>query len=117
MKANGAKLLFTAVALAAASGCSNTAPKCSAEETVELVKEIADREMTRQFGSEFAANFSYSLEAIRTQVTHEQTGAHECAAQLAITASNTGATNEAPITYTVELTDAKGEFFVNVYGL
>ncbi len=49
--------------------------------------------------------FSYTVSAIRTTSTNEQTGAHECAAQLGITASNTGQTNEIPITYTVEMTD------------
>jgi len=99
------------------SGCSQTAPKCSDEETTNLVKEIADREMTNQLGVEAAKLFSYTVGAIRTTATNEQTGAHECAAQLGFTASSTGQTEEIPITYTVEVTDDGEEFYVNVFGL
>lgn len=99
------------------SGCSQSVPKCGDTETTDLVKQIADREMGNQLGSEAAKMFSYTVGAIRTTSTNEQTGAHECAAQLGITASNTGQTNEIPITYTVEMTDNGDEFFVNVFGL
>lgn len=117
MKIKGISLGLATTALLAISGCSNTVPACSDTVTVDLVKEIADREMARQFGPNVASLFSYSVEAIRTTWTDEQTGAHECAAQLTMTASNTGQTDEGPITYTVELTDAGDEIFVNVYGL
>ncbi len=99
------------------TGCSTSVPKCSDEETIDLVKQIADEEMANQLGPAMAKLFSYKVTAIRTTNTHEKTGAHECAAQLGITASNTGMTNELPITYTVELTDDKKEFYVTVYGL
>lgn len=117
MKIKGISLGLSTTALLAIAGCSNTVPACSDAVTVDLVKEIADREMARQFGPDVASLFSYSVEAIRTTWTDEQTGAHECAAQLTMTASNTGQTDEGPITYTVELTDAGDEIFVNVYGL
>lgn len=99
------------------TGCSTSIPKCSDEETIDLVKQIADREMANQLGAETAKLFSYTVNAIRTTNTNEKTGAHECAAQLQINASNTGQANEIPITYTVEITDNKDEFYVNVYGL
>ena len=73
--------------------------------------------MARQIGAETAKLFSYTVNAIRTTNTNEQTGAHECAAQLAVKASNTGETNQLPITYTVEMTDDGKEFYVNVFGL
>ena len=92
-------------------------PKCGDSETVSLVKQIADREMGNQLGREAANIFSYKVGAIRTTSTNEQTGSYECAAQLGITASTTGETNEIPITYTVEATDDGEEFYVNVYGL
>ena len=107
-------VMLSAVAL---TGCSQSVPTCSDTETTDLVEKIADREMGNYLGSEAAKMFSYTVSAIRTTSTNEQTGAHECAANLGITASNTGQTNEAPITYTVEMTDNGEEFYVNVFGL
>ena len=98
-------------------GCSPQVPKCSDSETTDLVKSIAEIEMEKQIGSERAKLFSYSVNGIRTTNENEKTGSFECAAQLGIHASNTGDTNEIPITYTVEMTDNGEEFFVNVFGL
>lgn len=113
----GLPIIFATAALIAISGCSKSVPKCGDTETTDLVKDITDREMTRQYGADSASLFSYSVEAVRTTWTDEQTGAYECAAQLVMSANNTGQSEEAPITYTVELTDDGEEFFVNVYGL
>ena len=99
------------------SGCSKSTPACGDTETVDLVKQIADREMSNQLGATTAKLFSYVVTAIRTKDTNEKTGAHECAAQLGITASSTGQTKEIPITYTVEMADNGKEFYVNVFGL
>jgi len=101
----------------AITGCAQSVPKCGDQETVDLVKQIADGEMVNQLGPAMAKLFSYKVTGIRTTDKNEKTGAYECAAQLGITASNTGQTNELPITYTVELTDDKEEFYVTVYGL
>ncbi|GKW50443.1 hypothetical protein [Halomonas sp. NCCP-2165] len=117
MMPKGISIIFATVAMIAISGCSSSVPKCGDTETTDLVKDIADREMARQYGTDFASLFSYSVESVRTTWTDEQTGAHECAAQLVMSASNTGQSEEAPITYTVEVTDDGEEFFVNVYGL
>lgn len=114
MKSKIAISVFVALAL---TGCTKSVPKCNDVEPVNLVKQIADREMGNQLGQEAAKLFSYSVNAIRTQSTDSKTGAHECAAELNITASNTGVTNTIPITYTVELTDDGKEIYVNVYGL
>lgn len=99
------------------AGCSPSVPKCGDEETIDLVKEIADEEMANQLGAQMAKLFSYKVSAIRTTNVNEKTGAYECAAQLTVTASNTGQSSDLPITYTVELTDDKKEFYVTVYGL
>ena len=107
-------LVFAALAV---SGCSPTVPKCGDEEVTDLVKQIADEEMNNQLGAELAELFSYEVGAIRTTATNEKTVAYECAAELSITASNTGMTNKAPITYTVEMTDDGEQFYVNVFGL
>lgn len=99
------------------AGCTKPVPKCNDTESVELVKQIADKEMANQLGLEASKLFSYSLGAIRTQSTDSDTGAHECAAELYIKASNTGDSNTLPITYTVELTDDGKEIYINVFGL
>jgi hypothetical protein len=114
MKLSIACTVFVALAI---TGCTKSVPKCNDEQSVDLVKLIADREMGNQLGQEAAELFSYSVDSIRTQSTDSKTGAHECAAELDITASNTGVTNTIPITYTVELTDDGKEIYVNVYGL
>jgi hypothetical protein len=98
-------------------GAVVSVPQCGDQETTDLVKEIANREMGDQLGAEAAKMFSYTVGVIRTTSTNEQTGAHECAAQLGIIASNTGQTNEIPITYSIEMTDNGEEFYVNVFGL
>ncbi|PVZ69647.1 hypothetical protein [Pelagibaculum spongiae] len=101
----------------AVGGCSQSTPKCGSDDATDLVKEISGREMAAQLGSEAAKLISYSVNAIRTTHEDNATGSYDCAAQLGITASNTGITNEIPITYTVERTDDGEQFFVNVFGL
>ncbi len=107
-------LILSALAV---SGCSQSVPKCGDDEVIVLVKQIADEEMHSQLGAELAKLFAYDVDAIRTTATNDKTGAHECAAELSITASNTGQTNKVAITYTVEMTDNGKEFYVNVSGL
>ena len=106
-----------AIVSVALTGCIQYAPECGDEETTNLVKQIADREMTNQLGHGSQGLFTYTVNAIRTQSTNKETGAHTCAAQLGITATTNGVTNELPITYTVEVADNGEEFYVNVFGL
>ena len=98
------------------AGCSQSVPKCGDAESVNLVKQIADREMAKQLGADAAEFFSYEVEAIRTTSTNEQTGAHECAADLKVKGKN-GVDSSLPITYTVEKTDDGKQFYVQVFGL
>lgn len=110
--------LFSISVLAIAlmlSACSPSVPTCSDTETTNLVKEIVGREMSKKMGAEAAKVFSYAVEAIRTTNTHEQTGAHECAAELKM--NGNGRSVSAPITYTVEKTDDGQQFYVRVFGL
>ncbi len=111
------KILVSIPLLALLGGCSPSVPKCGDEETIDLVKQIANDEMKNQLGGEAAKIFSYTVKAIRTTDEHDKTGAYECAAQLEIHASTTGQSSEIPITYTVEATDKGDEFYVNVFGL
>lgn len=101
----------------AITGCTQSVPKCSADETTSLVKQITKDEMLKQYGTEATEQFSYTLSSIRTTNTNEQTGAHECAAEIDIASSNTGSTINGAITYTVEMTDDGENFYVNVFGL
>lgn len=111
------QMVVPLASIALLAGCSNYVPKCGDLETTDLVKQIANEEMTRQVGSESANLFSYSVNSIRTTDEHDVTGAFDCAAQLEVRASNTGDSNELAITYTVEATDDGEEFYVEVYGL
>lgn len=111
------KIACSVLIAAAITGCTKPVPKCNDDESVALVKQIADTEMGNQLGVEAAKIFSYKVNYIRTQNTDKKTGAHECAADLLITASNTGDSNTLPITYTVELTDDGEQVYVNVFGL
>lgn len=111
------KIITALLALMTVSACTPSVPKCGDTQIVDLVIKISGGEMVKQLGAEAATGFSYSVDSIRTRSTNEQTGAHECAAQLAITASSTNQTNAIPIEYTVELTDNGKDFYVNVFGL
>jgi hypothetical protein len=107
------------------TGCTNNVPKCGGTEVLDLVKQVADESMTNQLtalkmfglGGEGDKSFSYSVGFIRTTNTNNQTGAHECAAELAVTESGSSQTSTIPITYTIEMTDKGDEFYVNVFGL
>lgn len=109
-------ITFLAV-LVFVSGCAKSVPKCSDSRVTDLVAEIADREMKNQIGEDDASGFKYTVGAIRTTATNEQTGAHECAAELGINHEPTGESSDLQITYTVEVTDDGNDFYVNVFGL
>ena len=106
-------LVVSAVFLSA--GCSNSAPKCSDKETLDLVKEIAMDTLVEQIGRDFASKVSFAVNAIRTTDVNEKTGAQECAAELEI--SGPAGVNSIDITYTSEKTYKADEFYVTVYGL
>jgi hypothetical protein len=91
-------------------------PGCSDEQTVDLVKKIMDREIGNELGRQTADLISYTVSAIRTTSTNEQTGAHQCAAQLGMSGAE-GLASEIPITYGVEKTDSGDEIYVTVYDL
>jgi len=97
------------------AGCGGGVPACNDSETKELVMEIAHDELVRQTGQRIADAVKLDVLAVRTQHTNEQTGSHECAAELSM--SGKGGTNEVSITYTVEGTDDGDSFYVNVFGL
>ena len=112
------KSLLVIPLIALISGCSSyVVPKCSDTEVTDTVKEISREEMISQLGPEIKNIFTYKILDIRTTDENENTGAYECAAQLEIYADSNGSSKEIPITYTVEQTDDREGFYVNVFGL
>ena len=63
--------------IAILAGCSPPVPKCGDSETVDLVKQITNKEMSSQLGAEAAKLFSYSVNAIRTTDENDKTGIEE----------------------------------------
>jgi len=99
------------------SACSQSVPKCSDTETVDLVKEIASREIGGEFGPGHEQLISYDVKAIRTTDKNDKTGALECSAELMISSKQIGFSKSIPIKYLVELTDEGDEFYVTVFGI
>jgi len=107
------------------SACSSGVPNCSDQEVKDLVIEIAVDNNKGETGLVLALRgisiTEYSVGSIRTTYTDDNTGAHECAAELHYKAENkalkTAKELSTSITYTVEVTDDGESFFVNVFGL
>ena len=96
------------------SGCSNSAPKCSDQKTIDLVLQIAKQELAKKLSQETLDKVGMNLDAIRTTESDEKTGKQKCAAQMIF--KGPGGESKADITYASEKTD-KGEQYVTVYGL
>ena len=105
-------MVFTIIALTA---CGGSVPGCNSDSAIQLVKQISAEELERQLGSQLASEFMFEVQAVRTTRTDEQTGAHECAAELHMYAND--GSNMLPIEYTVENTDDGEHIYVTVYGL
>jgi len=106
------KIIGLAVAIslmAFLSACSNAAPLCSDEKTVNLVKEIALTKIPIE-----KDKVVLTLESIRTTDTNKQTGKQSCAGDLIVKTPDAGF--KFPLTYTSEVTDKK-EHYVTVWGL
>ncbi len=111
------KILLIIPALAILTGCSASVPRCSDIEVTEIIKGLANKEVTKKSGTETAAMFTYAVNSIRTTDENSNTGAFKCAAQLEVILDKSDISTEIPITYTVELTDNGEEFYVTVTGL
>ncbi|RTR40281.1 hypothetical protein EKG38_06080 [Shewanella canadensis] len=99
------------------TGSTSGAPSCSNGEVKDTVVNIVNNTMINRYGTDNAKLFSFSVLMIRTVDTNENTGAHECAAQLELTRSNDNFTNQTPIEYTVENIEGGSDFYVSVSGL
>jgi len=101
----------------------SSTPSCSDQEVIELVTSISRDEFAREFGRRFrdreagdylADQVEYSLAGIRT-TSRLENGGYQCATQLQLIGEQ--GTEPIEIVYTVELTDARDEIYVTVYGL
>lgn len=114
------KTLLIAVSASVVSGCSQTGPTCSGQETINLGAQVAERELSkipRLYGKEPDPSLTYTVDAARTTSTNKQTGAQECAAQLIVGGGKTQKNSALPITYTVGTTDNGEQIYVNVSGV
>ena len=89
---------------------SAAVPGCADADTVALLKKIISDEVKKS-GNTLLDN-AITLSGFRTQDTNPKTGALTCSAHLEI---KQGAHQESgPLSYTVELTDTGGEFYVTL---
>ena len=95
-------------------GCSNPTPKCSDKETKDWVIDIAKDELKEQGMESLIPQLKFEIETIRTTKYDKNIDRYECAADFKMIGNAN--TTTLPITYTVESTDKKGEFYVTVDG-
>lgn len=99
-------------------------PECNAEETVDVVEEIAREELAAQLGARFwdpeggaalAEAVTFNVTAIRT-LAQLANGGFECAARLEMK-TDKGEENAIEILYYIDPVDDSDEFYVTVEGL
>ena len=88
------------------NSCSKSAPDCSDTVTIEKVKDLVLAETGKK-------DLPLELTVIRTTSFDDKTGRQECAS-IAKIEGPLGQTMEIPITYTSELTDKKGEHYIQI---
>ena len=90
------------------NSCSKSAPDCSDTITIEKVKDLVLAETGK-------TDLPLELTVIKTTSFDDKTGRQECAS-IAKIEGPLGQTMEIPITYTSELTDKKGEYYIQITG-
>ena len=106
------------------SGCNQEVPGCASEVATGLLMEILNKQANQwaEFWSmaleveddaDQEPGIEYEIEAIRTQNTNPQTGAHECAAELHV-AFEGERLFTFPINYSVEKTDDGKQLYVTL---
>lgn len=124
MQIRKTSILF--VMLASLIGCSNAAPKCSDQKTVNTVLQIINQQLdqnyamaaVRQMAKAQGKELHYRLAGITTTKTDSQTGAQFCEAYITAVVIQ-GGEEESPqgnitIEYKSELAD-NGQAYVTVY--
>jgi hypothetical protein len=116
------KIILLAACTVAIASCGTKAPECGDQQVQDLATQIIKDTSRKQMEALYPYgmpdeiknkldNLKLSLAAIRTTATNKETGAQECAAEL------DNGTGKVAITYKVELTNKKGEFYVTVNGI
>lgn len=96
-------------------GCAKKAPECSSPEVTNLVKKLAAKHPDK-FDEEPDTD-RMTMSAIRVQSFDEDTGKYTCEAELRMAWSSGLFVEEPPtyqVSYTSELTEKDGEFYVSM---
>ena len=88
-------------------------PSCSASETKEIVIQIAKEELAKQGYSKSIPNLEFEVANIRTSSYNESVDIYQCSADFKVIGKDT---NTLPITYSVQATDDRKNFYVEVNG-
>ncbi|KMK82606.1 hypothetical protein [Pectobacterium brasiliense] len=130
MKLKSALLFLSASLLA---GCGESTPKCNSDDAKNLVVDIAQKQIKKQFdqlrNSQMSEMVPKNTDSLMLKVINIRTLKHDssldiyqCAASLQMTMmdekSKLPNTTELPITYNIQKTDdSNGQFYINVFGL
>lgn len=106
------QILAVLLSAALTSGCTQSAPSCSDQKTIDLVKQIVQKKIDEKMpGTEV----KFDIEAIRTTGKDDRTGTQSCVADFTMEIPKHNVSNKSSITFTSEKTD-KGEHYVSVQG-
>lgn len=127
------RILAIVMVVALLSACDSATPKCNSNEAKNLVTDIAQKEIKKQFeqlrNSQMSGMVPKHADSLMLKVVNIRTVKHDpsldiyqCAATLEMTMLDDKLklpnTNELPITYHIQKTDDNnGQFYINVFGL
>lgn len=127
------RILAIGMVVALLSACDSATPKCNSSEAKNLVADIAQKEIKKQFdqlrSSQMSGMVPKNADSLMLKVINIRTIKHnpsldiyQCAASLQMTMLDDKLklpkTNELPITYNIQKTDDNnGQFYINVFGL
>lgn len=127
------RILAIGMVVALLSACDSATPKCNSNEAKNLVIDIAQKEIKKQFdqlrNSQMSGIVPKNTDSLMLKVINIRTikydsslDVYHCAATLQMTMLddklNLPNTNELPITYHIQKTDDdNGQFYINVFGL
>ncbi|WP_051902935.1 hypothetical protein [Pectobacterium brasiliense] len=108
------------------TGCNTGTPECNSDDAKNLVVSIATEQLAKQTAMLKKSQLSglapknieqirFSVNTVRTMQHQKSPEIYECAANLLMTGPEQSTT--LPITYTVQQTDDRKQFLVNVVGL
>lgn len=127
------KIIAVAIIATLLSACDSATPKCNSNKAKDLVVDIAQKEILKQFdqlrSSQMSGMVPKNTDSLMLKVINIRTIKHDpsldvyhCAATLQMTILDDKLklpnTNELPITYSIQKTDDdNGQFYINVFGL